>query len=228
MGRALVRRPKIFLLDEPLSNLDAQLRLGVRLELKRLHQQIQTTILYVTHDQVEAMTLGDQVVVMRQGRIHQIGPPDRIYNRPADTFVATFVGSPVMNLFKGKIVRSERGFLFQHGDFSLPTGHLPSHTEGCEVEVGIRPEDIEFSPPDGLTLQAKIEMLSNVGAEQYIHARLGKAPVTLRTPKGGSWRVGEMIPIHIDSRHLHIFYKGRRIEEDDLDALFKEKPVGPA
>lgn len=99
MGRALVRRPKLFLLDEPLSNLDARLRINVRLELKRLHQQIQSTILYVTHDQVEAMTLGDKVVVVKEGRVRQIDRPETIYDRPTDTFVATFIGSPVMNLF---------------------------------------------------------------------------------------------------------------------------------
>ena len=109
MGRALVCRPRVFLLDEPLSNLDAQLRINVRLELKNLHRKVKTTILYVTHDQVEAMTLGDLVVVLRKGKVHQIGTPETIYNHPADTFVATFVGSPMMNLFNGTIRHEETG-----------------------------------------------------------------------------------------------------------------------
>ncbi|MCF8129085.1 MAG: ABC transporter ATP-binding protein, partial [Deltaproteobacteria bacterium] len=113
MGRALVRRPKLFLLDEPLSNLDAQLRINVRLELMRLHQQMKGTILYVTHDQVEAMTLGDKVVVMKQGQVRQVGRPEDIYDRPQDTFVATFIGSPAMNLFRGEIIRVKDRWAFQ-------------------------------------------------------------------------------------------------------------------
>jgi multiple sugar transport system ATP-binding protein len=212
MGRALVRRPRLFLLDEPLSNLDAQLRLNVRLQLKRLHRQIRTTILYVTHDQVEAMTLGDKVVVMREGHVHQVGPPETIYNRPVDTFVATFVGSPVMNLFKGKIIRKGEGFEFQHADFSLHAGSLGQNMEGCQVEVGMRPEDIELCQEGKTNLRAEIEMLSNVGAEQYIHARLGKAPLTLRAPIDAMCGTGDIIPIHVDTRKLHIFHEGRRID----------------
>jgi multiple sugar transport system ATP-binding protein len=210
MGRALVRRPTLFLLDEPLSNLDAQLRLNVRLELKRLHTKIGSTILYVTHDQVEAMTLGDKVVVLQEGKIHQVGPPETIYNRPANTFVATFVGSPVMNLFKGRITRKGESFAFHHSDFSLHVGSLPPHMEGCEVEVGIRPEDIEVRQEES-DLRAEVEMLSNVGAEQYIHTKLGRAPLTLRAPKDATCRAGDMIPIHVDTRKLHFFFEGQRM-----------------
>jgi len=211
MGRALVRRPRLFLLDEPLSNLDAQLRLNVRLELKRLHRQIKTTILYVTHDQVEAMTLGDQVVILKEGQVRQVGAPEAIYNRPADTFVATFVGSPVMNFFKGKIVKEGRSFKFLHEDFSLHMGNLFSDMEEGDIEVGIRPEDIECWEVDEGHLKAEIEMMSNVGADQYIHARLGKTPLTLRAPKDAAFCTGDIVPILIDTRKLHIFHEGRRI-----------------
>ncbi|MDY6990899.1 MAG: sn-glycerol-3-phosphate ABC transporter ATP-binding protein UgpC [Thermodesulfobacteriota bacterium] len=211
MGRALVRRPRLFLLDEPLSNLDAQLRLNVRLELKRLHRQIKTTILYVTHDQVEAMTLGDKVVVLKEGKVRQVGHPEAIYNTPADTFVATFVGSPVMNLFKGKIVKEESTFKFLHEDFSLHMGSLSPDLEGGEVEVGIRPEDIECGEEDKTHLKAEIEMMSNVGADQYIHARIGTAPLTLRAPKDATFCAGDIVPIFIDTRKLHIFHEGRRV-----------------
>jgi len=211
MGRALVRRPRLFLLDEPLSNLDAQLRLNVRLELKQLHRQIRTTILYVTHDQVEAMTLGDQVVVLKEGQMRQVGDPESIYNRPADTFVATFVGSPVMNLFKGKCVKEGKRFRFLHPDFSLHMGSLSLDMDGHEVELGIRPEDIECGKEEKADLKAEIAMMSNVGADQYIHARIGKAPVTLRAPKNATFCAGDIVTIPIDTRKLHIFHEGQRI-----------------
>ncbi|MBW2709639.1 MAG: ABC transporter ATP-binding protein, partial [Deltaproteobacteria bacterium] len=144
MGRALVRRPSIFLLDEPLSNLDAQLRMHVRMELKKLHQEGEGTFIHVTHDQVEAMSLGDQVAVMKEGRIHQLGSPEDIYDRPANTFVATFVGSPVMNLFKGSLAVSAGRTVFRCGDFSIALQQLPADWENREVKIGFRPEDVKM------------------------------------------------------------------------------------
>jgi len=212
MGRALVRRPKLFLLDEPLSNLDARLRVNVRLELKKLHEQIQGTILYVTHDQVEAMTLGDKVVVMKEGRGCQIDPPETIYERPADTFVATFIGSPAMNLFKGKFARSKGHLIFFNKNFSLNAVDVPSHLEGADVEMGIRPEDIKVTHGREKTLGAKVEMISNVGAEKYIHARIGTTSLTLRAAREAFFQAGEMISLVIDPLKLHIFQKGKRVE----------------
>ena len=212
MGRALVRRPKLFLLDEPLSNLDARLRVNVRLELKRLHQQIQGTILYVTHDQVEAMTLGDKVIVMKEGRVRQVDPPETIYERPTDTFVATFIGSPAMNLFKGKLTRSKGRLTFFNEKFSLNVADVPSNLEERDVEMGIRPEDIKVAHGREKTLRAKVEMISNVGAEKYIHARLGTTGLTIRAAKEASFQAGEIIPLVIDPSKLHIFQKGQRVE----------------
>lgn len=211
MGRALVRRPRLFLLDEPLSNLDARLRINVRLELKRLHAQIRTTVVYVTHDQVEAMTLGDKVVVMREGRIHQIDRPETIYDRPADTFVATFIGSPPMNIFKGKLTWREGGFKFQNEDFSLDLGRLPAPPGEHVVEIGIRPEEIDVGQGPGTLLLAQVEMLSNVGADKYIHARLEGTPITVRAPKEATYQPGQIVSLVIHPERLHIFYKGRRI-----------------
>jgi len=211
MGRALVRRPKVFLLDEPLSNLDAQLRINVRLELKRLHRQIQTTILYVTHDQVEAMTLGDKVVVIRGGQVHQIDRPEIIYDRPSDTFVATFVGSPMMNLFRGKLNREQGGLTFRNADLSMALGDLPALLEGRIVEIGIRPEDIEIGRGPGIVLEAEVEMFSNLGAHRYIHARVGGTLITGRAPKEASHKPGQTITLVVDPERLHIFYEGRRI-----------------
>ena len=211
MGRAMVRRPRVFLLDEPLSNLDARLRAGVRLELKQLHRQIKSTIIYVTHDQVEAMTLGDQVVVMRHGKIHQIGRPETIYERPADIFVATFIGSPEMNLYRGRLLRKDDRLHFQGPGFSLDLRGLQINLEESEVEVGIRPEDIRIGQGGTTVLQAKVEMISNVGSEKYIHAHLGQGTLTVRAPKEAAFQPGQIIPLTIDPHRVHIFHEGRRI-----------------
>ena len=211
MGRAMVRRPRVFLLDEPLSNLDARLRAGVRLELKQLHRQIKSTIIYVTHDQVEAMTLGDQVVVMRHGKIHQIGRPETIYERPADIFVATFIGSPEMNLYRGRLLRKDDRLHFQGPGFSLDLRGLQINLEESEVEVGIRPEDIGIGQGGTTILQAKVEMISNVGSEKYIHAHLGQGSLTVRAPKDAAFQPGQIIPLTIDPHRVHIFHEGRRI-----------------
>lgn len=212
MGRALVRRPRLFLLDEPLSNLDAQLRINVRLELRKLHQQMHITTLYVTHDQVEAMTLGDKVVVMRNGRVHQIGSPETIYNKPADTFVATFVGSPVMNFFNGRIGQEGNRFICRSSEFTLDLGHFFRNLVGKTVQVGVRPEDILVAENKQTPLKAHIQMLSNVGAEQYIHARLGKSFITVRTAKDAKYHPGDAIYLSVALDRLHVFENGQRIE----------------
>jgi len=211
MGRAIVRRPRIFLLDEPLSNLDARLRAGLRLELKRLHQQIRSTMVYVTHDQVEAMTLGDQVVVMREGRIHQTGSPKSIYERPVDTFVATFIGSPAMNLFRGTVIRQEGRLFFSGLGFSLELPDVPGEFEGESVEAGIRPEDVEIVPQARATVHAVVEMISDVGAEKYVHTRVGDREITVRASKEMMPAPGEGIFLFIAPSRIHVFHKGRRV-----------------
>jgi multiple sugar transport system ATP-binding protein len=211
MGRALARRPNIFLLDEPLSNLDARLRVSVRLELKKLHERIQTTILYVTHDQVEAMTLGDKVVVMREGKVHQIDPPQIIYNKPADTFVATFIGSPMINLFKGIMTEQEGRFILKAEDFHLEYVHGDLHVGNGELEIGIRPEDITVSHEPAKGLRATVEMVTDVGAEKYIHTKLGSTSLTAKAAKEESFQIGETISLGINPSHLHFFHDGRRI-----------------
>ncbi len=212
MGRALVRRPSIFLLDEPLSNLDAQLRMHVRMELKKLHQESEGTFIHVTHDQVEAMSLGDQVAVMKEGRIHQTGPPEEIYDRPADTFVATFVGSPVMNLFKGVLTGSRGEMVFRCRDFLMDMTHLPDEWKNREVEMGFRPEDAEMGTRVGPIIHAGVEMVSNVGAEKHIHARVGDSNMTLRTEKDALIQAGDNIGFSVRPSRLHVFCQGKRME----------------
>ena len=211
MGRALVRRPRVFLLDEPLSNLDARLRANVRLELKRLHHQIKGTIIYVTHDQVEAMTLGDKVVVMRAGMVHQMGPPDRIYAEPADKFVATFIGSPEINIFKGFIETRAEQHVFEGRGFSLGLGEQKFKPMEGEVEIGIRPEDVTILETGVGRLRAEVDMISNLGSEKYVHVRVGHEPLTFQASKKTRLRPGETIYLSIEPARIHVFHKGRRI-----------------
>lgn len=211
MGRALVRRPRLFLLDEPLSNLDARLRVNVRLELKKLHNQLKTTTLYVTHDQVEAMTLGDKVVVMREGKIHQIDRPEIIYNKPADTFVATFIGSPAINLFKGEIIKEQGRFILKTRDFTLESVDTDLNIANGYLEIGVRPEDITVSRKHESGVGATVEMVSDIGAEKYVHAKSGTTSLTLRVPKEVSLKPGEAICLDIDPKRLHFFCNDKRI-----------------
>ena len=211
MGRALVRRPRVFLLDEPLSNLDARLRALVRVELKRLHQEIQATIIYVTHDQVEAMTLGDKVVVMHYGKVRQIASPEAIYSSPADAFVAAFIGSPEINLYRGRIIYENEQFFFQGNGFSLNLMGYQLDPQLGEVEVGIRPEDVAIAQEPRTGIEARVELITDVGSEKYIYARLGEESLTLRAPKGVFPAVGTMIPLDIRPKQIHVFHKGLRI-----------------
>ncbi|MBN2033583.1 MAG: ABC transporter ATP-binding protein [Deltaproteobacteria bacterium] len=211
MGRALVRRPKLFLFDEPLSNLDARLRANVRLELKRIHRQIKGTVIYVTHDQVEAMTLGDVVVVMNAGKIHQTDPPEVIYNRPTDTFVATFIGSPEINIFKGGIVIKNERFYFQGKGFSLELGEAQPLALGGEIEIGIRPEDMELLPPGKTPLEAKVDLVSNIGSGMLVHALLGEEPVNISALKDTTFQPGDKVSLAIAPGRVHWFQNGKRL-----------------
>jgi multiple sugar transport system ATP-binding protein len=210
MGRALVRRPGLFLLDEPLSNLDARLRAKVRLELKDLHRQIRGTVVYVTHDQVEAMTLGDRVVVMREGSLCQVGTPREIYSRPADTFVARFIGSPEMNLLSGRVHRDHRGAVFNGDGFRIDLEDMDRGIEGGELQIGIRPEDVEIEKDAASDLKGRAEIISDVGSEKHVHARLGKVQINLIVPKGTTLQIGDDIPLAFPTGRLHFFKDGKR------------------
>jgi len=211
MGRALVRQPKLFLFDEPLSNLDARLRAKVRVELKQIHQRFRGTVLYVTHDQVEAMTLGDHIVVLHEGRIRQEGSPEAIYSRPSDRFVAAFLGTPEMNLYCGKAVIREGQAFFDGKGFSLTLGHVPQRVVNKEIEIGIRPEDVRIKSAEAVGLQAEVEMVSHIGSEIYAHARIGEEHITVKAPKNASLKTGQRLSLTIDPDALHLFHKGRRV-----------------
>jgi multiple sugar transport system ATP-binding protein len=176
VGRAIVRKPQVFLFDEPLSNLDAKLRVQTRVELKKLHERLATTAIYVTHDQVEAMTMGDRIVVMKDGLIQQVGAPLELYNKPVNKFVAGFLGSPSMNFFEADLASSGDLLSVRRGEvrIDLPAGMvagLKGHV-GKKVVVGIRPEDLPLAAAHvpGRTLQATVEVVEPVGSETYVDA----------------------------------------------------------
>src|SRR5215468_10373989 len=215
IGRAIVRNPRVFLFDEPLSNLDAQLRDEMRGEIKRLHQEISTTMIYVTHDQIEAMTLADRIVLMRDGWIEQQGAPLDLYEQPATMFVAGFLGSPQMNFLHGSILRSGDNAAVQFGEedttLALPPGRgRPGVSNGAAVIVGLRPEHarrgVGAEPEPGtVRIEATIELVQPTGSRSYATFRLAGQPLLAELQAHDVSRPGECIPIDLDLRRAAIF-----------------------
>jgi len=206
IGRALVREPQVFLFDEPLSNLDAKLRMEMRTELKRLHQMLKTTVVYVTHDQIEAMTLATRIAVMRDGRIEQLGTPAEIYDRPATLYVAGFVGSPPMNILDAEGTGS--GLRILGSENTLPLGGaFPNGTTGRRVKVGIRPEALRLAGDDatGGRLTAIVEVMELTGPELVITARIGEQRITACLPPRTSLEPGSTQAFSFDEAALHLF-----------------------
>ncbi len=199
LGRAMARQPQVFLLDEPLSNLDPQLRDDTRSELKQLHQHLGTTMIYVTHDQGEAMTLGEQLVVLHRGRVQQIGTPIAVYQRPASVHVAKTIGTPPMNLLPA--IYTGEGFVVQ--DQTLPW-YGPRLTPGQGVEVGIRPEHCRpgsWEEP----LRAQVLLTEVLGRETWIRGQVGSVPILWPGDSQNLSRPGEYVPLHLDPRRLFVF-----------------------
>jgi multiple sugar transport system ATP-binding protein len=206
LGRALVRNPQVFLLDEPLSNLDAKLRTSMRAEIARLHRQLGTTMVYVTHDQVEAMTLGQRIVVLSDGVVQQIDTPMALYERPANLFVATFLGSPAMNVLQGTLLRDPGPVLELDDGIRLPLGaaELAPERTGHALAVGVRPEDLQ--PADGGNgLQVVVEVVEPVGAEVFVTLRHGGQRLVARFPPRPLPRPGEQVAVAPRPQHLHFF-----------------------
>lgn len=203
LGRALVREPDTFLLDEPLSNLDAKMRVQMREEIARLHTQTRVSMIYVTHDQVEAMTLGDRVCVMRGGQVQQVGAPLEVYDEPSNTFVASFIGSPEMNLLNGEIVA---GPSFRTGEFSIALRQerftLPP--VGTQVVLGIRPEHVHVLP-QGQGFAAHVSMIERLGAQMSVVAQAAIGRVTAMTIRGEHLHAGAEIAFAFDENKLHLF-----------------------
>jgi multiple sugar transport system ATP-binding protein len=211
VGRAIVRHPQVFLFDEPLSNLDAKLRVQMRVELKRLHERLETTAIYVTHDQVEAMTLGDRVVVMKDGLVQQVGDPLGIYSKPRNRFVAGFIGSPAMNFMDCTVVGDGDLAIESQGlRISVPPIQKASleRYRGKPVILGVRPEDIREASPDDpkqYRVDAVVEVVEPLGNEILLDVRVGKHPLVSRVPPTSRVRIREQIPLTLNSERLHFF-----------------------
>ena len=208
LGRAIVRQPAVFLFDEPLSNLDAKLRVQMRREIARLHHALGATMLYVTHDQAEAMTLGDRVVVMRDGRVQQVDAPLAVYRVPRNTFVAGFIGSPPMNLLAGQVV-DDGGlrFVAKGGAHAVP---LPGAWRAAlggprPVILGVRPEDVRPDPAPGAAIAARVDLVEPLGQELLIYASAGGQELTARVAPGVRAEVGLDVLLGFDPEQLHAF-----------------------
>ena len=205
MGRAIVRHPQVFLFDEPLSNLDAKLRVQMRVEIKRLQRRLNTTSLYVTHDQVEAMTLADRLIVMNAGHAEQIGKPLELYEKPQTTFVAGFIGSPAMNLIDAQIAPDGHSVALPNGT-SLPVPNFQGRA-GQAITLGIRPESFQLSDAAHQLGTLHLDLIERLGADTLAHGHLNNDPtaLTVRLPGLHQALEGDTLPITIDSEHLHVF-----------------------
>lgn len=200
IGRAMVRDPLVFLFDEPLSNLDAQLRTQMRLEIKKLHQDVGTTIVFVTHDQVEAMTLADRIVIMKDGHIQQVGTPAEVYQKPTNMFVAQFIGAPSMNMLPGKI--SGGGIALDAG----PTITANLNTEATAIMVGIRPNDLTPALDDETALfEGRVKIIEPLGPETLVYVELGKYEVLATVPGRTPPKIGEKIRLKAPEEEIHFF-----------------------
>ena len=204
MGRAIVRDPQVFLFDEPLSNLDAKLRVAMRGEIKELHQRLKTTSIYVTHDQIEAMTMADQIVVMRDGVVEQRGKPLELYDHPANLFVAGFIGSPAMNFLPGRMHRDASGPHVHVGDVKLPVARGVTASDGQSVIVGVRPEHLTLASGSA-GLGATVVVVEPTGADTQVFAKIGATDVTAVFRERHDFRSGETIRLVPDHERTHLF-----------------------
>ena len=216
VGRAIVRKPLVFLFDEPLSNLDAKLRVQMRTEINKLHIRLQSTMVYVTHDQVEAMTMGNRIVVVKDGIVNQVADPITLYDKPANKFVAGFIGSPPMNFFAGQIIKKDSKFYFTEGNFTVKVvdGMISNIAgyEGKETIFGIRPEDIydklfvQEAPPEN-TITARVDVVEPMGSEVYLHMATPKQIFIARVGGHNKPEVNRDINLVFDMNKVHFFDK---------------------
>ena len=218
LGRAIVREPQVFLLDEPLSNLDAKLRAQMRTELSKLHKRLGTTFIYVTHDQVEAMTMGDRIVVMKDGFIQQVDSPQNLYEKPCNIFVAGFIGSPQMNFIDATVeVKGEKVYIHFGGfEIEVPESKVQSskikNYNGKSVTLGVRPEnfyddEMRLSAATTGVIECKVDVTEMMGAETYLYVTCDGAPLTARVDPRSTARVGDTIKMAIDINKIHVFDK---------------------
>ena len=212
LGRAIVRNPKVFLMDEPLSNLDAKLRVQTRSEIVKLHKRLKTTFIYVTHDQTEAMTMGDKIVVMKDGVIQQFASPQEIYDSPINMFVAGFIGSPQMNFIEGTLVESAQSLFFQQNE-----NRLNLDADVCErlrekgysgrsVFMGVRPEDVRINGENSENgLSGKVEVVENMGSEKFLYINTGNENISAKVRRETIVEHGDDVSIQFNLQKVHFF-----------------------
>jgi multiple sugar transport system ATP-binding protein len=225
IGRALVREPAVFLLDEPLSNLDAKLRVEMRAELLRLHRSLDATTVYVTHDQTEAMTLGDRVAVLNDGRIEQVDPPQTLYDFPETRFVAEFIGSPAMNLLPVELVGRGGDLRARHEAFELPLPNGESlDGRPAETFLGVRPEDVSLAanlPDDASTFQVEVTVTEPLGESLLVHCLAGDDEFHAKAAARSPVAAGDVIEVGVDDERLHLF-------DGEGDAVYHSSPRTPS
>ena len=210
LGRAIVREPQVFLMDEPLSNLDAQVRANTRIEILKIHQRIKNTVMYVTHDQVEAMTMGDRIVVMKDGFVQQVAPPKEIYDHPANRFVASFIGSPPMNFFEAELERSGDAVDLHGPSFSVtvngPAARSLANVTSRAVTVGVRPEDIVLGGNGAASrIPSRVEVVETLGAEQHVLIVAGDTSMLARVAADFQAKIGQNFETSFNTAKLHVF-----------------------
>lgn len=210
LGRAIVREPRIFLMDEPLANLDAKLRVHMRVELKKLHEKLGTTTIYVTHDQVEAMSLGDKVAVLMEGMLQQVASPTELYDHPKNVFVAGFIGSPPMNMLNGKLVKRDENVVIKMDatTFELPRSIQKKMrgTDASEVVLGFRPEHVTLTAErQHNALEAKVEMFESIGREIQVHLTFGDYSLIAITTSAEDVKIGKVSWVVLDEEKIHVF-----------------------
>jgi multiple sugar transport system ATP-binding protein len=231
VGRAIVRKPQVFLFDEPLSNLDAKLRVQMRVELKRLHDRLQTTMIYVTHDQVEAMTMGDRICVMKDGEVQQVAPPLELYHNPVNKFVAGFIGNPPMNFINVKVEKVKDQLVLKHESFSLtPLKETARRIQGLigrEVVLGLRPEDLydrlfyNYKVVEGQTLKAIVDVVEPMGSEIYLYMKAGTADLVVRVPAYVKAESHHPMELVVNLERIHLF------DMETGQTLLSHAPVAP-
>ena len=214
LGRAIVREPQVFLMDEPLSNLDAKLRVATRAELIKLHQRLQTTVIYVTHDQVEAMTMGSRIAVLQDGVLQQLEAPQTLYDEPHNMFVAGFIGSPAMNFFDAKVTGTADSMFIDGGSFKLrvPSDKVEALVKfiGQDIVFGVRPEDVAEratlqSPPPDTSLTVKVDVVEPMGSEQYVYLLTGESQFIARMDARSPIKAGQDLDVTLSMEHMHAF-----------------------
>jgi multiple sugar transport system ATP-binding protein len=211
LGRAIVREPEVFLMDEPLANLDAKLRVHMRAELKKLHQELGTTTVYVTHDQVEAMSMGDRIAILKDGILQQVGTPEDVYDHPRNMFVGGFIGSPAMNMLEGNLVKKDGNIQVNLGisAFELPdcAKEAVKEAKRSEVVLGVRPEHTRITKHQKNTIEAKVSFVELIGRELHVHLAAREEPLVAIAEPTERLEVGQQVWLAFDERKIHIFDK---------------------